>query len=201
MLLIDSNGFKPITVLNEGKSNKGPLRFRTILTTADKTNGNGRVYERKLVEREMKRLLPLAQERRLTGELDHPDSETVSLKNVSHIITDMHMEGDYLIGEAEVLATPAGQVLKSLLESGVRIGISSRGTGGLEYCMKREAHVVQDNLKMVTWDIVADPSCQDAFPALMEGKVSNTDDAVKSLVEKQRKEQVFLEALRRGLKK
>mgnify|MGYP001823759327 CR=1 FL=1 len=111
------------------------------------------------------------------------------------------MEGDYLIGEAEVLATPAGQVLKSLLESGVRIGISSRGTGGLEYCMKREAHVVQDNLKMVTWDIVADPSCQDAFPALMEGKVSNTDDAVKSLVEKQRKEQVFLEALRRGLKK
>lgn len=201
MLLIDSNGFKPITVLNEGKSNKGPLRFRTILTTADKKNGNGRVYERKLVEREMTRLLPLAQERRLTGELDHPDSETVSLKNVSHVITDMHMEGDYLIGEAEVLATPAGQVLKSLLESGVRIGISSRGTGGLEYCMKREAHVVQDNLKMVTWDIVADPSCQDAFPALMEGKVSNTDDAVKSLVEKQRKEQVFLEALRRGLKK
>jgi hypothetical protein len=201
MLLIDGNGFQPVTLLSEGKNGSLPLKFRSIFTTCGTKNGNGRIYEKKLIERELKRLLPMIRERRLTGELDHPDSETISLKNVSHLVTNLYMEGNYLIGESEVLPTPAGQTLKTLLEAGVRIGISSRGTGGLEYDMKREAHIVQDNLKMVTWDMVADPSCQDAFPSLMEGRLHTTEEAVQDITERNRKEKVFLEALRRNLKK
>lgn len=198
MLLIDSNGFKPIAVLSEGKG-KGPMRIRGIFSEADTKNGNGRIYPKELLEREVKKLQPLIQERRLTGELDHPDSEIISLKNVSHVITNLYMEGGKVIGEAEVLPTAAGQTLSQLLEAGVRIGISSRGTGGLEYDMKQEAHVVQDSLNMKTWDIVADPSCQTAFPGLCE---SNGEvNIVETLTDKNRKERIFLECLRRNIKK
>lgn len=200
MLLIDSNGFTPIVVLKEGKGN-GPLKVRGVFSQADRKNGNGRVYPKSLIEREIKKLQPLIKERRLTGEIDHPDTDIVSLKNVSHVITNLYMEGNDVIGEAEVLPTAAGKTLGQLLEAGVRIGISSRGTGGLEYDIKQEAHVVQDNLKMVTWDMVADPSCQDAFPGLCESKTSTSEEVVKTLTEKNRKERVLIESLRRNLKK
>ena len=88
-------------------------------------------------------------ERRLCGELDHPSDEVVHLANVSHIITDLRMEGKRLMGEAEFLDTPSGRILQELAKAGVRIGISSRATGSVEFDMKEDAYRVQENRSCV----------------------------------------------------
>jgi len=158
-LLRDFNDFQPLQILSEGKSSK-TMRVRGIFSEADRKNGNGRIYARNLLVREAQKLQPMISERRLCGELDHPSDEVVHLANVSHIITGLTMEGNKLIGEAEFLDTPSGRILQELAKAGVRIGISSRATGSVEFDMKEDAYRVQDNLKMITWDMVADPSCQ-----------------------------------------
>ena len=199
MLLRDFNDFQPLTILSEGKGSK-TMKVRGIFSEAEKKNGNGRIYERKLLEREVKNLTPLISERRLCGELDHPNDEIIHLSNVSHIITNLQMEGNNLIGEAEFLDTPSGRILQELAKAGVRIGISSRATGSVEHDMKEDAYMVQDNLRMITWDMVADPSCQNAFPQLVEHKKlvdysRSNPDKVDSL----NSEKIYLEALRRIL--
>ena len=146
------------------------MKVRGIFSEAEKKNGNGRIYSKDLLMREVKKLQPILAERRLCGELDHPNDEIVHLANVSHIITNLQMEGNTLVGEAEFLNTPSGKILQALAEAGVRIGISSRATGSVEHDMKEDAYMVQDNLRMITWDMVADPSCQNAFPELVEHK-------------------------------
>jgi hypothetical protein len=111
------------------------------------------------------------------------------------------MEGNKLIGEAEFLDTPSGRILQELAKAGVRIGISSRATGSVEHDMKEDAYMVQDNLRMITWDMVADPSCQNAFPELVEHKQlmenRNINDDYQS---KMNAEKIYLTALRRLLK-
>ena len=176
------------------------MKVRGIFSEAEKKNGNGRIYEKKLLEREVRNLQPQIAERRLCGELDHPNDEVVHLANVSHIITNLQMEGNNLVGEAEFLDTPSGRILQELAKAGVRIGISSRATGSVEHDMKEDAYMVQDNLRMITWDMVADPSCQNAFPQLVEHKKlvdysrSNPDK-----VDPLNSEKIYLEALRRIL--
>tara|TARA_R110002033_G_scaffold106460_1_gene153349 strand:- start:109 stop:711 length:603 start_codon:yes stop_codon:yes gene_type:complete len=199
MLLRDFNEFQPLQILSEGKSSK-TMKVRGIFSEAEKKNGNGRIYEKKLLEREVRNLQPQIAERRLCGELDHPNDEVVHLANVSHIITNLQMEGNNLVGEAEFLDTPSGRILQELAKAGVRIGISSRATGSVEHDMKEDAYMVQDNLRMITWDMVADPSCQNAFPQLVEHKKlvdysrSNPDK-----VDPLNSEKIYLEALRRIL--
>ena len=199
MLLRDFNEFQPLQILSEGKSSK-TMKVRGIFSEAEKRNGNGRIYEKKLLEREVRNLQPQIAERRLCGELDHPNDEVVHLANVSHIITNLQMEGNNLVGEAEFLDTPSGRILQELAKAGVRIGISSRATGSVEHDMKEDAYMVQDNLRMITWDMVADPSCQNAFPQLVEHKKlvdysrSNPDK-----VDPLNSEKIYLEALRRIL--
>ena len=199
MLLRDFNEFQPLQILSEGKSSK-TMKVRGIFSEAEKKNGNGRIYEKKLLEREVRNLQPQIAERRLCGELDHPNDEVVHLANVSHIITNLQMEGNNLVGEAEFLDTPSGRILQELAKAGVRIGISSRATGSVEHDMKEDAYMVQDNLRMITWDMVADPSCQNAFPQLVEHKKlvdysRSNPDKVDSL----NSEKIYLEALRRIL--
>jgi|TARA_R100000458_G_scaffold34596_1_gene31921 hypothetical protein len=200
MLLRDFNDFQPLQILSEAKGTK-TMKVRGIFSEAERKNGNGRIYAKTLLEREVQKLQPLLAERRLCGELDHPNDEVVHLANVSHIITNLQMEGNKLIGEAEFLDTPSGRILQELAKAGVRIGISSRATGSVEHDMKEDAYMVQDNLRMITWDMVADPSCQNAFPELVEHKQlmenRNINDDYQS---KMNAEKIYLTALRRLLK-
>ena len=199
MLLRDFNEFQPLQILSEAKGSK-TMKVRGIFSEAEKKNGNGRIYEKKLLEREVKNLQPMIQERRLCGELDHPNDEIVHLSNVSHLITNLQMEGNDLVGEAEFLDTPSGRILQELAKAGVRIGISSRATGSVEHDMKEDAYMVQDNLRMITWDMVADPSCQNAFPSLVEHKqLMENRDVSLDYQNKLENERVYLTALRRLL--
>jgi len=168
-LLTDFFGTDSVRVINESKSGNGLVRVAGIFGRADEFNNNNRRYKKSLLEREMGKLMPMISERRLLGELDHPEYTSVKLTNVSHLITKLDWDGNKLIGEAELLNTPAGKVAQQLIKDGVRIGISSRGLGSLKECEdipgKQE---VQEDYKMVTFDLVADPSTRGAFPSVSE---------------------------------
>lgn len=199
MLLRDFNEFQPLQILSESKRSK-TMKVRGIFSEAEKKNGNGRIYAKGLLEREVQKLTPLLGERRLCGELDHPSDEVVHLANVSHVITNLQMDGNTLIGEAEFLDTPAGRILQELAKAGVRIGVSSRATGSVEHDMKEDAYMVQDNLRMITWDMVADPSCQNAFPELVEHKqLMENRQTSHDFQDSAKAERIYLTALRRLL--
>ena len=162
--------------INESiKENDGRLRVRGVLQNAQEQNQNGRVYTRKLLEREAKKYDELIDERRALGELDHPDSAVVNLQNVSHNVTKMWWDGDSLKGQIEVLGTPAGNILKELFKSEITLGISSRGMG-----TTREADgktLVNDDFELVAFDFVSNPSTRGAFlePVNLNESVDKTE--------------------------
>lgn len=201
-LLRDVYSFGQLQVLSEGTSNS-PMRVRGLFQEAEKVNGNKRRYPTKLLEREVKKLGSMLSERRLVGELDHPSDEVVHLTNASHLITGLQMEGNKVIGEAEILNTPSGKVLQELLKAGVKIGISSRAVGGLTFNNDDECYEVNDNLRMITWDMVSDPSCQGAFPGLMENNQSLNEHASKAVEEVQQitAERIYIKRLEQYLRK
>ena len=200
MLLRDLNEFQPLQIISGAKGAK-TMKVRGIFSEAEKKNGNGRIYPTTLLEREVQNLQPLIAERRLCGELDHPNDEVVHLANVSHIVTNLKMEGNKLIGEAEFLNTPSGKILQELAKAGVRIGISSRATGSVEHDIKEDAYMVQDNLRMITWDMVADPSCQNAFPSLVEHKnLMENQRSMNDYHNNLEAERIYLTALKELLK-
>jgi len=197
-LLRDFYSFGEIEILTEGKSG-GPMKIRGLFSEAEKVNGNKRIYSKKLLERECQKLGTMISERRLVGELDHPSNEVVSLSNASHLITGLQFDGNKIMGEAEVLNTPSGKVLQELLKSGVQVGISSRATGSLEQDMHEDCYRVQDNLKMITWDMVSDPSCQGAFPALKEGMLHEKRDPIVQELDHHKQERIYITALKNTL--
>jgi hypothetical protein len=134
-------------------------------------NGNGRVYPPKTLEREVNKYKQLVEDRRALGELDHPDSSIINLTNVSHLIIDIWMEGNSVMGKLKVLATPSGQILRALVDSGVKIGISSRGLGSVTEQMGRT--IVEDDFQLICFDIVSEPSTPNAFVGLSENKLVN----------------------------
>ena len=201
MLLRDIFSFGTVSILNEGRG-KGPMKFAGIFSEAERPNGNKRVYPSKILMREVDKLQQQIGDKRLLGELDHPADEVVHLTNVSHVITGLRMEGRKVIGEGEVLNTPAGQVLGELLKAGVKLGISSRGTGNVELNSEGSEYVVGENYNMITFDMVSDPSSQEAFPALVEGYVPSNDrqpivDELQSLHD----ERVYITQLKKKLGK
>ena len=200
-LLRDVYSYGQLQILSEGKSGCGPMKVRGRFQKANLKNQNGRIYDSKILRREVDNLQKMISERRLVGELDHPTDEVVHLTNASHLITGLHMEGDEVVGEAEVLNTPAGQVLKELLSAGVKVGISSRGVVGLSFNEERDAYMVYENLRLITWDMVSDPSCQDAFPGLMEGVISENRQKIDKGVDHARAERVYIHALSKHLNK
>ena len=113
------------------------------------------------------------------------------------------MEGNKVIGEAELLNTPAGKVLQELVKAGVKIGISSRAVGGLTYDADKDAYVVNENLRLITWDMVSDPSCQGAFPGLMENQqvLSETTEKAAEEVNHLKAERTYIRALQNYLNK
>ena len=201
MLLRDIFSFGTVSIISEGKGKKN-AKFRGVFSEAERPNGNKRVYPVKLLVREIEKLQPQIGDRRLLGELDHPTDEVVHLTNVSHVITGLHMEGNKVIGEGEVLNTPAGNVLSELLKSGVKLGISSRGTGSIELDPKGGNYVVGENYNMITFDMVSDPSSQDAFPSLIEGySPSENRQPIVDELEHLHNERVYITQLKQKLGK
>ncbi len=171
-LLIETHTVKlSSSVLTESVNKEnGNLLVEGILATAEVKNGNGRYYSRELWEREMDRYSQIVKERRAMGELDHPESQVINLKNVSHLISEYWWDGDNVMGKIEVLPTPSGNILKELIKAGVTVGVSSRGMGSLEE--NREGVMeVQDDFELLCWDFVSTPSNPGSYmTTLNEGK-------------------------------
>lgn len=147
--------------------NNGKIVLKGILQKANTLNQNGRIYPMPILEREVRNYQKFIKENRALGELDHPDSSVVELKNASHIVREAHMEGDICYGMVELLETPSGKILQSLVESGVTLGISSRGVGSTQ--RERDYDVVQDDFQLICWDFVSEPSTPGAF-MMKEGR-------------------------------
>jgi len=155
------------SLLEEQKRLGGPFMMKGILQKSETVNQNGRIYPKPILEREIRNYQKFIKENRALGELDHPDSSVVELKNASHIIREAYMEGDVVYGSVEVLNTPSGKILQSLVESGVTLGISSRGVGSTR--SDGEYQIVQDDFQLICWDFVSEPSTPGAF-MMKEGK-------------------------------
>jgi hypothetical protein len=134
-------------------------------------NGNQRMYPPEIIEREVKRYAEMVKDNRALGELDHPESSIINLANVSHMVVDIWMDGPAVMGKCKVLATPAGQILRSLVDAGVKIGISSRGMGSVKEHQGKT--IVEDDFQLICFDIVSEPSTPNAFMALSENKLVN----------------------------
>jgi|TARA_A100000172_G_scaffold78198_1_gene63470 hypothetical protein len=150
---------------------EGGMMLTGKLQEADVQNGNGRVYPHAIMEREVKKYKAVVDDRRALGELDHPDSSIINLVNVSHMVTEVWMDGPAVMGKIKVLETPSGQILKALVESGVKTGISSRGMGSVREQMGKT--IVEDDFQLICFDIVSEPSTPNAFMALSEGRLMN----------------------------
>ena len=149
----------------------GGMMLTGKLQEADVQNGNGRVYPHAIMEREVGKYKALVEDRRALGELDHPDSSIINLVNVSHMVTEVWMDGPSVMGKIKVLETPSGQILKALVESGVKTGISSRGMGSVTERMGKT--IVEDDFQLICFDIVSEPSTPNAFMSLSESKLMN----------------------------
>ena len=152
----------------DGKKN---YKIRGVFLQADIKNRNGRVYPKEILEKEVSRYnREFINKRRAFGELGHPDGPVVNLERVSHMITDLHPDGKNFIGEAKIMDTPYGKIVKNLINEGAQLGVSSRGMGSL---VRRSGvnEVGRDFYLATAADIVADPSAPDAFvEGIMEGK-------------------------------
>ena len=179
-LLIETHTVKisPTQLTENVNKESGNLVVEGILATAEVKNGNGRYYKKELWDREMEKYDQLVKERRSMGELDHPESTVINLKNVSHIVTDYGWDGDQLMGKIEILPTPSGNILKELIKNGVTVGVSSRGMGSLE--QNGSVMEVQDDFELLCWDFVSTPSNPGSFMSILqEGKETITYDYSK----------------------
>ena len=154
--------YKADLIKESREKNGGKLILQGIIQKADTKNQNKRIYPRSLLMREIENYQKAVRENRAVGELDHPESSSVSLKNVSHIIREMWWNDKDVMGRVEILPTPQGKILESLIDSGVTIGISSRGVGSTE--QTNEGHdVVQPDFQIICFDIVSEPSTPGAY--------------------------------------
>ena len=180
-------------MISESKEqNDGKIIMKGILQKADTLNQNGRIYPRAILEREVRNYQKFIQESRALGECDHPDSSVVELKNVSHVVKEAHIDGDICYGSVELLDTPSGKILQSLVESGVTLGISSRGVGSTK--TSGEHQVVQDDFQLICWDFVSEPSTPGAF-MMSEGVEINAAELQKHFTKSDRIDRIFNDIL------
>lgn len=167
--------------------------MKGILQKADTLNQNGRIYPMAVLDREVRNYQKFIIEKRALGELDHPDSSVVNLKNASHIVTEAYIEGGTVYGTVEVLdKTPSGGILRGLIESGVKLGISSRGVGSTK--KQGDYYVVQDDFQLICWDFVSEPSTPGAF-MLPEGRRIDEADLRRVFSKSDRIDRVLNELL------
>ena len=172
-LLIDHTPFQVANIqilenkqLGEGKS---LMTLKGKLQEAEQKNGNGRVYPREILEREVKKYVDgPVKTRTALGELDHPEATVVNLSNTSHVITEVWWDGNDLMGKLQLLPTPSGNIAKALVMSGIPLGISSRGMGSVKQL--GETVEVQDDFELLCWDLVSVPSTPGAYMSLAESK-------------------------------
>tara|TARA_Y100000310_G_scaffold295659_1_gene327222 strand:- start:641 stop:1258 length:618 start_codon:yes stop_codon:yes gene_type:complete len=139
----------------------GGMMLSGIMQKSDVQNGNGRVYPHRVLMREVENYKKLVGERRALGELDHPEDSVINLRNASHMVTDVWFEGKDVMGKVKVLDTPSGNILRSLVDSGVKLGISSRGMGSVSE--SQGATIVEDDFQLICFDFVSEPSTPGAF--------------------------------------
>ena len=191
--------------LNEDTGKKS-YKIKGVFMQSDVKNRNGRVYPQEILAKEVAKYNKnFIKEKRAFGELGHPDGPTVNLERVSHMITDLYPDGKNFIGEAKIMATPMGEIVKNLMDEGAKLGVSSRGMGSLQ--SRGGTNYVKDDFYLATAaDIVADPSAPNAFvEGIMEGKewVWNNGALVEAeLVQMQREfdvKQVRMDEKRKAL--
>ena len=187
-LLVDVTPFK--SVLKESKTKPGTFEVEGVMQRATSENQNGRVYSKAILEREAKKYVTeFVDNGNAFGELDHPESPVVSLKNASHIVKELYWKGNDLMGKVELLNTPAGNIVKEIIRAGHTIGISSRGTGSVNQTNEGTLEV-QPDFELVCWDFVSNPSTHGAFMnpvALQEGKIkvskyTNLDSIINDIL-------------------
>jgi hypothetical protein len=165
--------YTPDQIKEAKEENSGKIVMKGVLQKSDTLNQNGRIYPRNVLEREVRNYQKFIIENRALGELDHPDSSVVNLKNVSHIVREAYLDGDVVYGSVEILDTPSGKILQSLVESGVKLGISSRGVGTTK--RQGDYQIVQDDFQLICWDFVSEPSTPGAF-MMAEGRQINPEE-------------------------
>ena len=172
-LLIEVTPFN--SILKESKEKPGVYEVEGIMQRAVSKNQNGRTYSKAILERESEKYIEeFVKNGNAFGELDHPESPIVSLKNASHIVKELWWKGNDLMGRVELLNTPAGNIVKEIIKAGHTIGISSRGTGSVQQTNEGTLEV-QPDFELVCWDFVSNPSTHGAFMnpvSLQEGKVT-----------------------------
>ena len=202
-----SEAVEEVEYITEEKDDGGKnYKIRGIFMQADIKNRNGRVYPMEVLDEEVKNYnKKFVEQNRAFGELGHPEGPTVNLERVSHMITSLKPDGKNFIGEAKIMDTPMGKIVKNLMDEGAKLGVSSRGMGSLK--QKGGANVVSDDFYLATAaDIVADPSAPNAFvEGIMEGKEwvwnngalveAHVADLKKKFDVKKHQRQVNLEAL------
>jgi|TARA_R110001599_G_scaffold15289_2_gene64355 hypothetical protein len=139
----------------------GGMILSGIMQMTETQNGNGRVYPHKTMVREVKNYQKLVQENRALGELDHPDDSVINLKNASHMVTEIWMDGQKVMGKMKILETPSGKILKELVNGGVTVGVSSRGMGSVSE--QSGQTMVEDDFQLICFDMVSEPSTPGAF--------------------------------------
>ena len=165
--------YSPQMIKESRDAHGGKILMKGVLQKADTLNQNGRIYPQEILEREIRNYQKFIAENRALGECDHPDSSVVELKNASHIIREAEMQDGVCVGIVELLDTPSGKILQSLVESGVTLGISSRGVGSTR--REGDYDVVQDDFQLICWDFVSEPSTPGAF-MMREGKDFSSKD-------------------------
>jgi len=179
--------------INESKAvNEGKILLSGILQRCNTLNQNGRIYPHSILQREVVNYQKFIKENRALGECDHPDSSVVELKNVSHIVRSAEMDGDNVVGTIEILSTPSGNILKSLIEAGVTLGISSRGVGSTR--SQGSSQVVQDDFQLICFDMVSEPSTPGAF-MMREGREITREDLDKHFTSSDRIDRIFNDIL------
>ena len=194
MLLVEYTVLDELQVINEATAGGGKkLKLRGRFQKCDEQNNNGRIYPRKILEGQVKKIQEKINDRSLVGALDHPANDAIHLSQASHLITGLSVDksGD-VIGECEILSTPNGKIVEALINDGVKIGISSRGVGSVSE--GREGKVVNEDFKLITFDLVSDPSTKGAFPELTESIRENSQRA-QEIVSKHRKDRVLMTML------
>jgi hypothetical protein len=150
-----------LTEAEKHQVKEGTVFLTGILQKANTKNGNGRVYPFEVLKREIENYQKLIKENRSIGELDHPDDSVINLKNASHIVTETWWDGDTVLGKIKLLQTPSGKILESLVKSGVKLGISSRGLGSVRE--HQGSTMVEDDFQLICFDFVSEPSTPNAF--------------------------------------
>lgn len=179
------------------EKNGGKILMKGILQKADTLNQNGRIYPNHILDREVRNYQKFIIENRALGELDHPDSSVVSLKNASHIVREAYLSNGTVYGTVEILNTSSGMELQRLIESNVKLGISSRGVGTTR--KQGDYQVVQDDFQLICWDFVSEPSTPGAF-MIPEGKRIAEADLRRTFTKSDRIDRIVNDILSYGAK-